>query len=64
MMRMEELTWKSTAASEKSKCWTCVSRYNDVQCTLSIFPMLANADALTLLKWKTNIVFYNAESEL
>ena len=62
MMRMEELTWKSTAASEKSKC---VSRYNDdVQCTLSIFPMLANADALTLLKWKTNIVFYNAESEL
>ena len=60
-MRMEELTWKSTAASEKSKC---VSRYNDVQCTLSIFPMLANADALTLLKWKTNIVFYNAESEL
>ena len=41
-----------------------MSRYNDVQCTLSIFPMLANADALTLLKWKTNIVFYNAESEL
>ena len=63
MMRMGELTWNKLQQVKRANAGRA-SRYNDVQGTLSIFPMLANADALTLLKWKTNIVFYNAESEL